>query len=191
MPAACAAAGCGGLVTGAVALPDAFRPVWTRTGQGPRVAYRARGGFSYRPAVYFPDRATLHVQRRIRLKDTGIRHIDAIRGLPRIDRRINTLRKTLTNVLRHAGPGAHVGITLRFGEDAVLIGVVDDGAGKLSGAQVDRGSGGNGLVGMRERVEVSGGRFTAGPRLGAGWQVDAELPTKKAPVKQLPVRTAG
>ncbi|MER5432032.1 hypothetical protein [Streptomyces sp. NPDC002588] len=32
---------------------------------------------------------------------------------------------------------------------------------------------------MRERVEVSGGRFTAGPRLGAGWQVDAKLPVSR------------
>jgi len=35
-------------------------------------------------------------------------------------------------------------------------------------------------------VEVSGGTFAAGPRLGAGWQVDAEIPVKEASV-----RTAG
>ncbi|MFI7501714.1 sensor histidine kinase [Streptomyces sp. NPDC049687] len=101
---------------------------------------------------------------------------------------LRIVQESLTNVLRHAGPGAEVTITLRFDKDVVLIRVVDDGAGKLAGpnAAADRGSGGNGLVGMRERVEVSGGSFTAGPRLGAGWQVDAELP-----VKELPVRTTG
>ncbi|MGP4049990.1 sensor histidine kinase [Streptomyces sp. 2A115] len=101
---------------------------------------------------------------------------------------LRVVQESLTNVLRHAGPGAQVAITLRFDKDAVLISVVDDGAGKLAGSQAaaDRVSGGNGLVGMRERVEVSGGSFTAGPRLGAGWQVDAELP-----IKELPVRTAG
>ncbi|GAB2947281.1 sensor histidine kinase [Streptomyces pseudoechinosporeus] len=101
---------------------------------------------------------------------------------------LRVVQESLTNVLRHAGPGAQVAITLRFDEDAVLISVVDDGAGKLAGAAMaaERVSGGNGLVGMRERVEVSGGSFTAGPRLGAGWQVDAELP-----IKELPVRTAG
>ncbi len=90
------------------------------------------------------------------------------------------VQESLTNVLRHAGPGAQVTITLRFDGDAVLIRVIDDGAGKLAGHEpVSGGSGGgNGLVGMRERVEVSGGRFTAGPRLGAGWQVDAELPVR-------------
>lgn len=101
---------------------------------------------------------------------------------------LRIVQESLTNVLRHAGPGAKVTITLRFDKDVVLIRVVDDGAGKLAGPKdaADRVSGGNGLVGMRERVEVSGGSFTAGPRLGAGWQVDAELP-----VKGLPVRTTG
>ncbi|MFF4257675.1 sensor histidine kinase [Streptomyces sp. NPDC001663] len=93
---------------------------------------------------------------------------------------LRVVQESLTNVLRHAGPGAQVAITLRFDGDVVVIRVLDDGAGKLAGARAaaDRGSGGNGLVGMRERVEVSGGKFTAGPRLGAGWQVDAELPVR-------------
>ncbi|WP_416986570.1 sensor histidine kinase [Streptomyces sp. T028] len=91
---------------------------------------------------------------------------------------LRVVQESLTNVLRHAGPGAQVAISLRFDGDAVRIGVVDDGAGRLAGPRgtVDRGSGGNGLVGMRERLEVSGGTFTAGPRLGTGWQVDAVLP---------------
>ncbi|WP_460066686.1 sensor histidine kinase [Streptomyces sp. YKOK-I1] len=91
---------------------------------------------------------------------------------------LRVVQESLTNVLRHAGPGAEVAISLRCGRDAVRIGVVDDGAGRLAGAReaVGRGSGGNGLVGMRERVEVSGGTFSAGPRLGTGWRVDAELP---------------
>ncbi|MEU6256702.1 histidine kinase [Streptomyces sp. NPDC047043] len=92
---------------------------------------------------------------------------------------LRVVQESLTNVLRHAGPGAQVAITLRFDRDVVVIRVLDDGAGKLAGAGgADRVSGGNGLVGMRERVEVSGGKFTAGPRLGAGWQVDAELPVR-------------
>ncbi|GAA3773701.1 sensor histidine kinase [Streptomyces phyllanthi] len=93
---------------------------------------------------------------------------------------LRVVQESLTNVLRHAGPGAEVTITLRFDEDLVLIGVVDDGAGKLagSGSAADRAGGGNGLIGMRERLEVSGGSFTAGPRLGTGWQVAAELPVR-------------
>ncbi|MEW2401332.1 histidine kinase [Streptomyces sp. NPDC046862] len=104
---------------------------------------------------------------------------------------LRVVQESLTNVLRHAGPGAKVTITLGFGQDVVVIGVVDDGAGKLagSGPAADRGTGGNGLVGMRERVEVSGGGFTAGPRLGAGWQVEAKLPVSRQADK--PVRTTG
>ncbi|MPY58374.1 sensor histidine kinase [Streptomyces spongiae] len=104
---------------------------------------------------------------------------------------LRVVQESLTNVLRHAGPGAEVTISLRFDEDVVVIGVVDDGAGKLAGSRpaADRGTGGNGLVGMRERLEVSGGSFTAGPRLGAGWQVDAKLPVSRQADK--PVRTTG
>ncbi|WP_181805570.1 sensor histidine kinase [Streptomyces shenzhenensis] len=92
------------------------------------------------------------------------------------------VQECLTNALRHAGPGAAVAVTLSCEEDVVHIEVSDDGGGRL-GAPAPAGAegvagGGNGLVGMRERVEVSGGRFTAGPRLGAGWRVEADLPAK-------------
>ncbi|WP_244945076.1 sensor histidine kinase [Couchioplanes caeruleus] len=87
----------------------------------------------------------------------------------------------LTNTLRHAGPEASAAVTLRFGEGAAMVEVVDDGGGRLAGdAPWVPGSGGNGLVGMRERVAAVGGRFTAGPRVGPGWQVRAEFPVRTA-----------
>nr|WSY55148.1 histidine kinase [Streptomyces sp. NBC_00886] len=88
-------------------------------------------------------------------------------------------QESMTNALRHAGPSAQVSVALRFDGGTAVLEVVDDGAGKLAGsAPVVPGSGGNGLVGMRERVEVHGGQFTAGPRLGPGWQVRVELPVR-------------
>jgi signal transduction histidine kinase len=90
-------------------------------------------------------------------------------------------QESMTNALRHAGPEAHVSVTLEFRDGTAVLEVLDDGAGKLAGsAPVLPGSGGNGLVGMRERVDVHGGRFTAGPRLGPGWQIRVELPAKAA-----------
>ncbi|MFE2280657.1 sensor histidine kinase [Streptomyces sp. NPDC059454] len=87
------------------------------------------------------------------------------------------VQECLTNVLRHAGAGAGVDIRLHEEQDTLLISVVDDGAGTLAGRGVG-GSGGNGLVGMRERVELAGGSFEAGPRLGSGWHVRASIPTR-------------
>ncbi|MFI2505068.1 sensor histidine kinase [Streptomyces sp. NPDC018972] len=88
------------------------------------------------------------------------------------------VQECLTNVLRHAGAGAGVDIRLHEEQGTLLISVADDGAGTLAGRGVG-GSGGNGLVGMRERVELAGGTFEAGPRLGSGWHVRASIPTRK------------
>ncbi|MFH8469923.1 sensor histidine kinase [Streptomyces sp. NPDC017991] len=88
------------------------------------------------------------------------------------------VQECLTNVLRHAGAGAGVDIRLHEEQGTLLIGVVDDGAGTLAGRGIGGRSGGNGLVGMRERAELAGGSFEAGPRLGSGWHVRASIPTR-------------
>ncbi|MFI1416820.1 sensor histidine kinase [Streptomyces sp. NPDC020731] len=88
------------------------------------------------------------------------------------------VQECLTNVLRHAGAGAGVDIRLSEEPGTLLISVVDDGAGTLAGRGVGGRSGGNGLVGMRERAELAGGSFEAGPRLGSGWHVRASIPTR-------------
>lgn len=41
------------------------------------------------------------------------------------------------------------------------------------------GQGGHGLVGMRERATMLGGRFAAGPATGGGFMVEAELPVTR------------
>ncbi|HEY2674752.1 MAG TPA: sensor histidine kinase [Rugosimonospora sp.] len=103
------------------------------------------------------------------------------------------VQEALTNVLRHAGPTSAVELALRYRPDTVRIEVGDDGGGsgatRSSPAQAEasrsRSPGtcssevsgeGHGLVGMRERVTVYGGTFEAGPRLGGGWRVSAEVP---------------
>ena len=55
--------------------------------------------------------------------------------------------------------------------------VSDDGGGVSPGLP---SGGGHGLTGMRERVEVLGGRLTAGPAAG-GWRVETVLPAVQPP----------
>jgi signal transduction histidine kinase len=80
-------------------------------------------------------------------------------------------QEALTNVLKHAGPVSRVDVVLRYEDAAVELLVRDDGRG----ADADDGRG-QGLRGMRERVDVHDGRLAAGPRAGGGFEVRATLP---------------
>ncbi|WP_336923029.1 sensor histidine kinase [Aquipuribacter sp. SD81] len=82
------------------------------------------------------------------------------------------VQESLTNALKHAGPGTGVEVRVEVGE-GVEVHVVDDGLG--SAAPVADGTG-LGVVGMRERVRALGGELVAGPRAGGGWVVRASLP---------------
>ena len=55
----------------------------------------------------------------------------------------------------------------------VEVEVTDDGPGQTGGVAMGTRKG---LIGMRERVELFGGRFSAGPREGGGFRVFASLP---------------
>lgn len=85
------------------------------------------------------------------------------------------VQESLTNVLKHAGPAARVVVTERWTDTGLELGVVDDGRG-AAGALVPSTGGGQGVLGMRERAELYGGRFEAGPVVGGGYQVRAGLP---------------
>ena len=76
------------------------------------------------------------------------------------------LQEALTNAARHA-PGAPVRAALTV-SDAGTVLVVDSAGPPGAGT-------GGGLVSMRERAEMLGGRCAAGPG-GGGWRVHAELP---------------
>ena len=87
---------------------------------------------------------------------------------------IRLVQESLTNARKHAAGVSRIDVDVRTGDGAVRVRVADDGTGQLSNPA--GGSGGFGLVGMRERVELLGGRFSAGPSGSAGWTVVAELP---------------
>ena len=80
------------------------------------------------------------------------------------------VQEGLTNALKHA-QARHADVLVRYGDGHVEVTVSDDGHGVGSGD-----GGGHGLVGMRERVSVYGGKLEAGPREGGGFQLRARLP---------------
>jgi signal transduction histidine kinase len=80
------------------------------------------------------------------------------------------VQEALTNALKHAGP-ATAGVVVRYSDHSLELEIADTGvgAGPNDGA-------GHGLVGMRERVSLYGGKVEAGPREGGGFAVRARLP---------------
>jgi len=84
-------------------------------------------------------------------------------------------QEALTNIARYA-PGAPTTVTLSYDMERVVL-VVEDRvvAGARDTAEFLEVGGGNGLAGLRERVQRSGGELRAGPT-GAGWRVELEVP---------------
>ncbi|MFI9388190.1 sensor histidine kinase [Kutzneria sp. NPDC052558] len=87
---------------------------------------------------------------------------------------IRLVQESLTNARKHAAGVSRIDVDVRTVDGCVRVRVADDGTGQLA-APVG-GSGGFGLVGMRERVELLGGQFSAGPGGDGGWTVVARLP---------------
>ena len=87
---------------------------------------------------------------------------------------LRLVQESLTNSRKHATDVTRVDVSVSAKGGAVHIRVADNGRGTRQ-APVG-GSGGYGLVGMRERVELLGGTFTAGTRSGDGWEVQALIP---------------
>jgi signal transduction histidine kinase len=86
------------------------------------------------------------------------------------------VQEALTNSLRHAG-GASARVVVRYEPDALELEIADDGPGPPEDPEA---SGGHGLIGMRERVQLFGGGLEAGPRQGGGFLVRARLPSEPA-----------
>ena len=80
------------------------------------------------------------------------------------------VQEALTNALRYAREAATL-VRLSWEPDQLRVEILDDGPAAAEG----EGSG-RGLVGMRERASLIGGRLEAGPRLGGGYAVRAWLP---------------
>jgi signal transduction histidine kinase len=81
------------------------------------------------------------------------------------------VQEALTNSLKHAG-GHRTRIVLRYCSDAIDLEILDEGPN----GPVRQNDGGHGLIGMRERVALYGGRLETGPRTSGGFAVRARLP---------------
>jgi signal transduction histidine kinase len=82
------------------------------------------------------------------------------------------VQEALTNTLRHAGR-ARAEVLLRYGDDALVVQVLDDGRGPPSGGPPGPG---RGLIGMHERISLFAGSLQAGPRPAGGFLVRATIP---------------
>ena len=85
------------------------------------------------------------------------------------------IQEGLTNVVRHA-EASKVQVSVDAGHGALSVQVVDDGHG---GRPVRPE--GHGLLGIRERVAMYDGEFSAGPRSTGGFRLRARLPVGGSP----------
>jgi signal transduction histidine kinase len=91
-------------------------------------------------------------------------------------------QEALTNALKHAGAGTAAVVTLSYTPTGLELSIVDDGRGRSNGRSdhpMDdpNPTGGHGLLGMRERVALSGGQFHATRTRGSGFAVTATFPS--------------
>ncbi|MFF1902875.1 sensor histidine kinase [Kitasatospora sp. NPDC058218] len=105
--------------------------------------------------------------------DPRVARLDAVRGLAVL----RLAQEGLANAAKHGGPGARAELAVRVADDAVHVTIHDDGAGRTRPPAP--GPSGHGLIGMRERVDLLGGRLDAGPA-ARGWRLTAELPALAA-----------
>ncbi len=98
----------------------------------------------------------------------------AVTLAPSIDLSVyRVVQEALTNVITHAA-GADTHVEIDYSENLLSLTITNDSTGvdKLA----DRSGGGRGIVGMRERTALFGGKFQAGGTDDGGWRVYATFP---------------
>jgi signal transduction histidine kinase len=83
------------------------------------------------------------------------------------------VQEGLTNALKHAH-ASHADVTVRYRPDEVELEIADDGKGPA----VSNGHG-HGLVGIRERAKIYGGKMSAGAAPTGGFVLSARLPVDR------------
>ena len=85
------------------------------------------------------------------------------------------VQESLTNVLKHAGAGAHAWVHVGYTPEGIEIDVRDDGGGRLQASDPP----GHGIQGMRERAQSVGGRLVTEAAAEGGFRVQAWLPVSQ------------
>ncbi|WNF26834.1 sensor histidine kinase [Streptomyces sp. C11-1] len=88
------------------------------------------------------------------------------------------VQEALANVVRHA-PGARTQVSVRASMSHLNVLVVNGPAAK-PGSPLETAGTGHGLVGMRERVRLTGGTLDTGPLPDGGFRVAARMPLPPA-----------
>ena len=83
------------------------------------------------------------------------------------------VQEALTNALKYAH-GSRTAVHVHHGKGETTVEVSTDGSGSRAGSP---GGSGRGLAGLRERVGVLGGDFSAGEQSGGGFVVRARIPS--------------
>jgi len=118
-------------------------------------------------------RVSLHVSGQVRPVPAGI-DLSAYR----------IIQEALTNVVKHSGGSARCTVGIGYSSGVLDVRVIDDGGpspgSAAAGVRAAPGlpviGAGHGIIGMRERVNLCGGTFKAGPLADGGFLVAATLP---------------
>lgn len=88
---------------------------------------------------------------------------------------VSIVREALTNISKHAN-ASRITVALLCFEESLFVSIADDGVGMT--APLSRYGNGYhlGLVGMRERVALLGGRMTLESTPGSGTRIDIDIP---------------
>jgi signal transduction histidine kinase len=122
-----------------------------------------------------------------RVREAGLAVDLRIQGTPRalppgIDLvAYRVIQEGLTNALRYAA-SAPTAVIVDYAETMLKLEILDEGRGSEGAGS----GGGRGVLGLRERVAVYGGRLEAGRRLDGGYALRAYLPTMPPPAVATP-----
>lgn len=89
---------------------------------------------------------------------------------------LRILQESLQNIRKHAGPDVSVSLEIEIGEQEIMMNVSDNGIGFDQLLVAPKVTGGEGIIGMRDRAASVHGRLSLESRAGAGSTVSFVLP---------------